>query len=102
MDMIYFVFFSFVAAVKEEWEKRVEQMEASLLMQASNSRTTLQLVKEQLTNEGQARLEALENEYQRKLGNVFFISTLNFICNNYYYSFMISKIYIESNHSNPT
>ncbi|XP_066903435.1 uncharacterized protein [Halyomorpha halys] len=56
-----------LTAVREECDRRVQQSEANLQLQVGNSRTTIELVKQQLQNEAQLKLEHLEHEYQNKL-----------------------------------
>ncbi|KAK7870470.1 hypothetical protein R5R35_000746 [Gryllus longicercus] len=56
-----------IEKLTEDNDRRVAQMEQTWQMQVTSTRTTLELVKEQLERDAQDRLEALERQHQRKL-----------------------------------
>lgn len=55
--------------VKQECEKKIQQCESSVQMQMGTTRTTLELVKQQMANECEMRIEQLKRIHQEQLGN---------------------------------
>lgn len=55
--------------IKEEYEKKLQQCEQNWQLQLGSTRTTLELVKEQLHRETQDQLQALSDKHHEQLGN---------------------------------
>lgn len=68
---------SFISeALREEYEKKIQQGEQNWSQQISSTRATLELVKEQLQRESEMQLEDLNKKYLQELGNFFIENSL--------------------------
>ncbi|XP_073997789.1 uncharacterized protein isoform X3 [Rhodnius prolixus] len=56
-----------ILVVKQECEKKIQQCESSVQMQMGTTRTTLELVKQQMANECEMRIEQLKRIHQEQL-----------------------------------
>ncbi|XP_067008628.2 protein FAM184A isoform X5 [Anabrus simplex] len=64
-----------IERLTEDAERRVQQAEQAWQLQATSTRATLELVKEQLERDAQDRLDALERKHQEQLGTLNGMST---------------------------
>lgn len=60
--------FILIERLTDEYEKKIKELEANWQMQITSTRTTLELVKEQMERDAQEKLQSLDQHHRSQLG----------------------------------